>query len=363
MKKISVLVLSFILIFQYNCYALSAKSYAVIDSATGRTLMGENENEKLPMASTTKIMTALVALENSNPDDIVTVSKNAANTEGSSIYLKAGEKVIMRELLYGLMLSSGNDAAVAIAEHISGSTEAFSKKMTERAKELGAENTSFKNPNGLFEEGHYTTATDLALITRAALQNPTFAEIAATKSIRLSRSTYTNHNKLLSMYDGITGVKTGFTKKCGRCLVSSCGRNGFSLIAVTLNDPDDWNDHIFLYDKIYSEYHLTDIFAAGESAGEAETQDGNTANLIYKDNLNVFLNDDEKAKVSIIKDIPEAPGLPLYKGQKLGSAKAILGDIVLGESEIVCNEDVNVKKPLSFSNSFFNTVYLWFSAF
>ena len=247
MKKLCLLLIFFMVLLQTDCKALSAGSYALIEAESGRLLCGSNENKKLPMASTTKIMTAVLAIENSNPDDIVTVSNNAANTEGSSIYLKPGEKISMRELLYGLMLESGNDAAVAIAEHISGTAQEFSAAMTDKARAIGALNTVFKNPNGLNEEGHYTTAKDLALITREALKNPLFAEIVATKSIRLSRSTYTNHNKLLSMYGGITGVKTGFTKKCGRCLVSSCSRNGFSLIAVTLNDPDDWNDHIYLY--------------------------------------------------------------------------------------------------------------------
>ena len=352
----------FTVLFQTNCKAFSAKSYALIDAENGRLLCGGNENERLPMASTTKIMTAYLAIENSNPDDIVTVSKNAASTEGSSIYLKAGEKISMRELLYGLMLESGNDAAVAIAEHVSGTTQEFAEAMTRKAQEMGALNTAFKNPNGLNAEGHYTTAKDLALITRAALKHPFFAEIVGTKSIRLSRSTYTNHNKLLSMYEGITGVKTGFTKKCGRCLVSSCSRNGFSLIAVTLNDPDDWNDHMLLYDKAYSEYCYTQLISDGKAFGAVKTDEGVSINLMYKDGIGVYLNDDEKNRVVISYDLPDTAELPVYKGQKVGTAAAELDGIKLGECDIVSSEDVQAKQK-GFVRVLYNTLCVWLSAY
>ena len=194
---------------------VSAQYACVMDSLTGRVLFEKNAYARHSMASTTKIMTALVALESGNTNDIVTVSANAAGTEGSSIYLKAGEKITLKDLLYGLMLESGNDAAIAVAEHIGGSVEGFAELMNQKAKAVGANQTQFKNPNGLDEDGHYTTAYDLALITRAALRNKDFAEIVATKRKTISNGeesygrSLANHNKLLTIYKGCDGVKTG----------------------------------------------------------------------------------------------------------------------------------------------------------
>ena len=226
MKKIVSLLLILCLIIlplpKVSALSLSAKYACLIDAQTGQVLFEKNGYTEHSMASTTKIMTALLAIENSTPQEIVTVSANAAGTEGSSLYLKSGEKIAMGDLLYGLMLESGNDAAVAIAEHIGKSTDDFAQMMTKRAHEIGARQTAFKNPNGLDAEGHHTTAYDLALITRHAMKNPVVAEIVATKrkttdgaSNSTIRSFY-NHNKLLSLYTGCTGVKTGFTKKTGR---------------------------------------------------------------------------------------------------------------------------------------------------
>lgn len=207
--------LIFIPVKPTHALGVSAQYACLIDSLSGKVLYEKNAYARHSMASTTKIMTALVALENGNMDDVVTVSANAAGTEGSSIYLKAGEKITLQNLLYGLMLESGNDAAIAIAEHIGGSVERFAEMMNEKAASIGANNTQFKNPNGLDEEGHYTTAYDLALITREALRNKNFAEIVATKqkTIRNLDESFprslSNHNKLLSLYSGCDGVKTG----------------------------------------------------------------------------------------------------------------------------------------------------------
>ncbi|MBQ3181494.1 MAG: D-alanyl-D-alanine carboxypeptidase [Clostridia bacterium] len=218
MKRVfSFILIGFLLLFtpeNVNAISVSAECACVIDMSTGRVIYEKNMNKQHTMASTTKIMTALVALENSNLEDIVTVSKNATGKEGTSLYLKAGQKVSMEDLLYGLMLQSGNDAAVAIAEGVSGSVEKFAETMTERAKALGAKNSSFKNPNGLDEEGHFTTAYDLAMITKEALKNKKFSEIVSTKSKTILDGTQTvsNHNKMLRIYDGCIGVKTGFTK-------------------------------------------------------------------------------------------------------------------------------------------------------
>ncbi len=262
MKKLMPFALFFLFLlaptFSADALSVSAQYACVIDAQTGKVLYEKNAYTTHSMASTTKIMTALLALENAKPDEIVTVSKNAAGTEGSSIYLAAGETLPMKDLLYGLMLNSGNDAAIAIAEHVGGSVENFAKMMTERAHSLGAKNTAFQNPNGLDAEGHYTTAYDLALITKEALEKPDFAEIVSTKKKSIPAGennkarSFVNHNKLLSLYPGCIGVKTGFTKKTGRCLVSAATRDHTTAICVTLNAPNDWNDHTNMLNYAFS---------------------------------------------------------------------------------------------------------------
>ena len=211
------------------------------------------------MASTTKIMTALIAVQSEQLDDVVEITKEMIEVEGSSIYLKAGEKLTLRSLVVGLLLESGNDAANAIAITLAGSKEAFADKMNEVAASLGMKNTHFVTPSGLDDDEHYTTAYDMALLGSAAMRCPEFAAIACRQSMTIDfvepavRRTFYNHNRLLLEMDGCSGVKTGFTKKSGRCLVSSCERDGILLIAVTLNDPDDWNDHKKMMDYGFSQ--------------------------------------------------------------------------------------------------------------
>lgn len=255
MKKIA-LFLIFMLLSPQKTLALdlSARAAVLINGKNGEIIMEKNKDERLPMASTTKIMTGLLACESKKMKKTVTVSPVASGTEGSSLWLEPGERQTLENLTYGLMLRSGNDAAVAIAEFLGGSTDAFALLMNERAKKIGVRNTSFKNPNGLNEDGHFTTAYDLALISRAAMKNKKFRKIVSTKnktvpweSSEWDRS-LTNHNKMLWRYDGCNGIKTGFTKKSGRCLVTSAKRGGTELICVTLNAPDDWNDHTKMLD-------------------------------------------------------------------------------------------------------------------
>ncbi len=252
---------------------VSARACVVIESESGRVLYQKNAANRLPMASTTKIMTALVALEQGNREDIVKISSSAAGTEGSSMYLESGETMTLEELLYGLMLASGNDAAVAIAEHFGG-MDAFVALMNEKAEQIGAKNSHFSNPNGLPDESHYSTAADMAKITAYALKNPDFARIVATKSYRIAGEgkayprSLTNHNKLLSMYDSCIGVKTGFTKAAGRCLVSAAKRNGMTLICVTLNAPSDWSDHTNLYNHLFDTYQMQEFLYTETILGE-----------------------------------------------------------------------------------------------
>ena len=239
----------------YKTGAVSAKSAVVINGDTGDIIYSVNSDVRLPMASTTKIMTALLLLENCKDlDEEIITTKEMVTVEGSSMGLLAGDRVSYRSLLYGMMLSSGNDAANTVAVKIGGSVDGFVKMMNDRAVKLGLSNTRFATPSGLDGEGHYTTAYELALIAREALKIPEFLKAVSTKSITLSygnppyRRTVTNHNKLLKMYDDVIGVKTGFTKKAGRCLVSAAKKDGKYVIAVTLNDGDDWADHRFLLD-------------------------------------------------------------------------------------------------------------------
>ena len=257
MKKLLCVLIVSVLIFPASrrASALSAKAAVVISGDTGDILYSLNADVRLPMASTTKIMTALILLENCKDLDAeIVTTREMVTVEGSSMGLLTGDRVSYRALLYGMMLSSGNDAANTAAISIGGSIENFVQKMNDKAKELNLSNTHFVTPSGLDAEGHYTTAYELALIAREALKNPEFALAASAKSATLCygnppyRRTVTNHNRLLAMYDDIVGVKTGFTKKSGRCLVSAAKKDGKYVIAVTLNDGDDWADHRDLLD-------------------------------------------------------------------------------------------------------------------
>lgn len=252
-----------------NFQGTYAQSAALISADTGKVLFSQNADAVLPMASTTKIMTALIVLEKCNFDDTFKIPKEACGVEGSSIYLTPGENITIRDLFYGLMLESGNDAATALSIAAAGSTEEFVVLMNEKAKEMGLLSTSFTNPHGLSSDGHHTTARELAIITYNAMKNPTFREICSTKSY-ISTSAegkqryFSNHNRMLRMYDGCSGVKTGYTINSGRCLVTSAQRDGASYIAVTLNDRNDWNDHEKMLDYAFSNFECKKFFEKGE---------------------------------------------------------------------------------------------------
>lgn len=253
--------------------AVSAQSAIVLDALTGEALFEQNADEVLPMASTTKIMTVLVALESGDLDRVYTVKKEYTLVEGSSMYLKEGEKISLRDTLYGLMLMSGNDAALAVAGECGGQ-EAFVEAMNEKALELGLANTHFDNPNGLDSENHHTTARELAKLTAYAMENEDFRQIVGTAAYTMEGRTMTNHNKLLRLYPDAVGVKTGFTKRSGRCLVSAAERGGRRLIAVTLNDPDDWDDHISMLDAAFSQFQEYTLHTAGQMITEVPCEGG-----------------------------------------------------------------------------------------
>ncbi|WP_082926869.1 D-alanyl-D-alanine carboxypeptidase family protein [Paenibacillus tuaregi] len=247
-----------------------ARAASLIDVTSGRLLYSVRGDEVLPIASLTKIMTAIVAIEQGRLDDKVKVGKNAFAKEGSSLYLKLGEEMTLRNLLYGLMLRSGNDAATAIAEHVGGSEEGFVFLMNAKARALGLVHSHFSNPHGLDAKTHHSSANDLAKLTAYALHNPVFREIVRTpvKSAPNPNDPWdykwANKNKMLRLYEGADGVKTGYTKIARRCLVSSATRNSQQLAVVTLNDGDDWNDHAKLLDYGFKNYPLKSIVQKGE---------------------------------------------------------------------------------------------------
>lgn len=243
----------------------NARASALVDVTSGRVLYSEHGDEQLPMASTTKIMTAIVAIEHGKLNDKVKVNKSAVGKEGSSIYLRLNEEMTLEHLLYGLMLRSGNDAAVAIAEHVGGSEEGFVYLMNKKANDLGLQNTQFRNPHGLDASGHYTSAKDLAKLSAYALHNETFRTIVRTKQKSAPNPfeqwdyRWANKNKMLRFYEGADGVKTGYTSGALRCLVSSATRNGQQLTVVTLNDGSDWVDHERMLNYGFAHYPLRSI--------------------------------------------------------------------------------------------------------
>ncbi|MCM3566741.1 D-alanyl-D-alanine carboxypeptidase family protein [Neobacillus mesonae] len=251
-------------------FGVSAASAVLIEQKSGRVLYEKEAYTKRRIASITKIMTAILAIESGKMDQTVTVSENAARTEGSSVYLKPGQKIKLEDLVYGLMLRSGNDTAVAIAEYVGGSVEGFAYLMNQKAKEIGMLNTHFANPHGLDDhENHYSTAYDMAILTRYAMQNKTYQKIAGTKVHRAPNPNedwdyvWKNKNRLLTKYKYATGGKTGFTKRAKRTLVTTASKGDMDLIAVTLNAPDDWNDHISMYDYGFKNYDMAEVIEKG----------------------------------------------------------------------------------------------------
>ncbi len=330
-----------------NAYAmdLSAECACLMIADTGEILFEKNGNQKHSVASTTKIMTGIIALEKNISDDTVNISENAANQEGSSIYINSGDKISGNDLIYGMLLNSGNDAACAIAEHISGSVEVFSEVMTEKAKDLGADNTSFKNPSGLDAENHYSTAVDMAKIASYALQNENFKNIVSTKNSQINVGSsicyLKNHNKLLWNYDGCIGVKTGYTKKTGRCLVSAAERDGIRLIAVTLGAPDDWNDHKKMLDYGFENTKKFSIIKRGEVL---KSFDGNgyTFSAIASEDAFVTGGKNINSKAGIILHTIKSPTSDIMKNEKIGYAEYTFDGEVIGTIDLVCDRDVKI---------------------
>ncbi len=266
--SVSVLIAAAFVLFAFFAGAveISAKSAVVIDASTNEILFQKNAFEKRSMASTTKIMTAIIAIESGKLNNIVTVTEQMIRAEGTCVGLCAGYKITLYDLVYGMMLESGNDAANAVAVYLAGSLKNFAIVMNRKAEEIGMKNSSFVTPSGLDDEEHYSTAFDMAVLASYCVKNPIFKSVCSSKkytaelvSPSSGRFFFSNHNRLLSSVDGVFGVKTGFTKKSGRCLVSAIEKNGVVLVAVTLSAPDDWNDHKKLYSACFESFDLEKI--------------------------------------------------------------------------------------------------------
>ncbi|MBE6532963.1 MAG: D-alanyl-D-alanine carboxypeptidase [Ruminococcaceae bacterium] len=326
----------------------SARSATLYVPETDSFIYSKNQNERLPMASTTKIMTAMIALEECEGDEVVVIGGESVGIEGSSAYLREGDELTMEELTYALLLQSANDAAVAIAYHIGGSVEAFADMMNKRARDMGLSDTNFENPHGLDSSEHYTTAHDLAKIAAAALENPKFKEIASTykKSfVTEERSrTYVNHNKLLNMYDGCIGVKTGFTKKSGRCLVGAAERDGLTFITVTLDAPSDWADHKAMLNYGYERLEKINLAEPSEYEYNIPVLDGESESVCVKniDGANLIRERCDDGFESHVK-LSRFAVAPIREGDILGEVIFTIGGKECARVNLVATESVNKK--------------------
>lgn len=303
----------------------SAASAVLIEQKSGRVLYQQNADEERLIASITKIMTAVVALEHADKARSYTVTARDM-AEGSSMYLKPGDTLLLEELLYGLMLVSGNDAALAVAHCVSGETEDFVSLMNETAQKLGMTHTHFANPNGLDAEGHYSSARDMAVLAAYALENQDFRRIVSTASVTIGDRYLANHNKLLRLYGGCIGVKTGFTKAAGRTLVSAAARDGMTLVCATLNDGDDWNDHMALLDYGFASYRMETAVPVGRVVASVLVQGGTAVSvpLAAAEDLCYPLTGEEKLKV--VARVPLSVDAPVVPGQVIGEVCAYLED-------------------------------------
>lgn len=310
--------------------AVGGSSYIVIEATSGRILKGSNVTARLPMASTTKAMTAIVAIEHADINDEVIVPKCAVGIEGSSIYLKEGEKFTLKELLYGLMLRSGNDSAVAIATHVGGSVEGFVEMMNDKVSELGLTNTHFVNPHGLSAKDHYTSAYDLAMISAYAMNNPVFKEIVSTKAITIKRDGedetryFANKNRILYSYEGANGVKTGYTKEAGRCLIASSERDGMQVIAVALNVYDYFNVCAELMDYAHENYRMVKVADKTKPVCEIKVKQtffSGKAEVFVKEDRYYPLKKDGSEVVTTNVDVVESVKAPYSGDESVGEVK------------------------------------------
>ena len=323
------------LLIPVKAEAVSARRAYVLDAVSGRELFVRNPDERSLIASTTKIMTALIVCEQCNVLDRMRIPKEAVGIEVSSMYLKEGEVLTLQELLYGLMLSSGNDAAVALAIYCGGTVEGFAELMNDKARNLGLTGTHFENPNGLDSPGHYSTARDLAKLAAYAMKNPIFYKTVSAKSVRIGERCLTNHNKLLWKLEGADGVKTGFTKAAGRILVSSATRQGRRIIGVTIDAPDDWNDHCQLLNEGFARYQDRQIVQAGQRVSVLEVLGGDARRIevLAAEDFSYALAAEECPQLVL-----PGPGFvyaPAVEGAEAGFAYVLINGTVIGKVPVV----------------------------
>ena len=335
--------------------ALSAEKAILTDGITGQVLYEKNADEQSLIASTTKIMTALIICEQCNVLDRMRIPKEAVGIEGSSMYLQEGEILTLQELLYGLMLRSGNDAAVALAIYCGGTVEGFAELMNDKARILGMDGSHFVNPNGLDAPGHYATARDLAILAAYAMENPIFRQTVSTKNVTVGQRALTNHNKLLWRIKGADGVKTGYTKAAGRILVSSATREGRRLVGVTINAPDDWNDHAALLEQGFSRYVVQRIIRAGQILGYVEIAGGEALHvqLLADADFEYPMADGESAEVKLA-----GPGFvyaPVTAGAEAGVAHICLNGKAIGSVPMVFGE--TVEQEIQKDKGFFEKLF------
>jgi serine-type D-Ala-D-Ala carboxypeptidase (penicillin-binding protein 5/6) len=326
--------------------SISAASAVLIEQNTGRILFQKDAHTKRRIASITKIMTAILAIESGKMNQYVKVSEKATRAEGSSVYLKPGEKIKLSDLVYGLMLRSGNDTAVAIAEYVGGSVDGFAYLMNQKAREIGMYDTHFSNPHGLDDhEDHYSSAYDMAILMRYAMQNKTFKKISGTKVHRAPNPTekwdrvWKNKNRLLSKYEYCTGGKTGYTKRAKRTLVTTATKGDMNLIAVTLNGPDDWNDHISMYENGFKGFDMAEVISKGKI--DIEKTKAYKDKLYVKKSI-VYPATSEEMKLFSVK----------YKLNKTGSAiKTKNKEVVVGKASVYLDGKVVQETPIYYQNS------------
>lgn len=336
---------------------VTARSAIVMEADTGRIIYARDMKARRFPASTTKTMTLIVALEKGNLRDIVTVGKNAEGTEGSTLWLEEGDRIPLEDLLYGIMMMSGNDATIAIAEHIAGNVETFTEMMTAKAMEIGAEDTSFVNPHGLPDERHYSTAYDLALIAAYGYQNPKFVDIVSTREktlpwIKDPAHFWRSENQMLWLYDGANGVKTGYTDAAGRCLVAGAKRNGIQLVSVVLDSLYMWSDSIALLDYGFQHVKPMKIVSGMETVTNLPVLSGRKKQTSIQTGSDIFLpvGDEGAAEFEKVYDLPDRLHAPVKAGDVVGKLRIMYGGKEVASTDLIAAESVEMK-------SFFVTLY------
>ncbi|QWT55702.1 D-alanyl-D-alanine carboxypeptidase [Christensenella sp. MSJ-20] len=345
--------------------APSAKGASLVEITTGRILYSKNGDAPMPMASTTKVMTALLAVESGKLNEVVTVPKEAVGVEGSSLYLEEGEQFTLLDLTYGLMMQSGNDAATVIAIYLGGSVEGFAAMMNEKARELGAKNTNFVNPHGLPAKNHYTSANDLGIISAAAMRNQDFSTIVSTKYYEMmpkgsgTKRTIKNKNKLLWNYESATGVKTGYTIEAGKCLVASSARDRLEVVSVVLSCPNMWDDATSLLDYGHENFWLTQIAQEGEEIATLPVENGelDTTPVLVEKNAYYPLRVDDSETVKKSIDLPSSVPAPVEENQVLGTITYSLGDTEIAKINLLAGTAVNKQSFFFKIKRFFQNLF------